>query len=147
MPFKLQAAPRESDGVLEPSPQHFRGRLVILIGPLGRSQVDQLAAMVIDNGLGHSIGMPTAGSSNTWEWRDTISFENGDPVARYMWTIGHTIRPNGEILEGNAAPPAEFVPMTRENFHHYSDVLIERALAHLRGEPADDAQRTGSATP
>ena len=147
VPFKLQAAPRDADGVLEPPPQHFRGRLVILIGPLGRSQVDQLAAMVIDNGLGHSIGMPTAGSSNTWEWRDTISFENGDPVARYMWTIGHTIRPNGEILEGNAAPPAEFVPMTRENFRHYSDVLIERALAHLRGEPADDARRTGSATP
>ncbi|NNM32862.1 MAG: hypothetical protein HKO53_07330 [Gemmatimonadetes bacterium] len=45
-----------------------------------------------------------------------------------MYDIGHTVRPNGEILEGRAAPVDDFVPLTRDNFAEYYQVLLERAL-------------------
>ena len=94
--------------MLAPANQCFRGKLVCLTGPLGRSQVDQFAAMVIDNNLGHTIGMSTAGTSNTWECMQTLHLGSDPrPFATFMWTIGHTIRPNGEVLEGNPAIPAE----------------------------------------
>ncbi len=132
VPFKLRALPANSDGVLRPASTHFRGRLVCLFGPLGRSQIDQFATMVVDNQLGHSIGMPTGGSSNTWEWSETLRLPNSPvPLVKFMWSIGHTIRPNGEILEGNPASPAEYVPVTRTNFPHYHGELIRRALRYL----------------
>ena len=55
-----------------------------------------------------------------------------------MWSIGHTVRPNGEILEGNPAPVDEWIPLTAENFDRYYEVLYDRALAYLaeQGHPA-----------
>ncbi len=41
---------------------------------------------------------------------------DGRPLVGFMWTIGHTIRPNGEVLEGNPAMPEDFIPMTRANY-------------------------------
>jgi hypothetical protein len=132
VPFKLEALPSDSDGMLSPASVHFTGKLVCLFGPLGRSQVDQFAAMVIDNSIGHSIGMATAGTSNSWQWEETLRFpRSGRPVARFMWSIGHTIRPNGEILEGNPPQLAEPLPMTRDNYRTYYGNLVSRALAHL----------------
>ncbi len=131
IPFKL-ALPAESDGIMQPAPRHFTGRLVFLFGPLGRSQIDQIAAMVVDNGLGHTIGMPTAGTSNSWEYSEVLNLgATGRPVARFEWAIGHTLRPNGEVLEGNPAPVAELVPLTRDNYATYQDELVSRALKHL----------------
>lgn len=63
VPFKLSALPRTSDGMLKPAPVHFTGRLVAILCPFGRSQVDQWAAMFIDNELGHSIGMAKAAAA------------------------------------------------------------------------------------
>ena len=54
-----------------------------------------------------------------------------EPVVAYMWSIGHTIRPNGEVLEGNPADVDESVPQTRENFRDYYPLLLSRALEHL----------------
>jgi len=131
-PFKCRLLPPGSTGLLEPAPTHFRGALVCLLGPLGRSQVDQVAAMVVDNDLGHTIGMATAGTSNTWEWEEVLTFPGTErPLARFMWSIGHTLRPNGEVLEGNPALPRERLPLTRENYGRYHDELVARALAHL----------------
>ena len=48
-----------------------------------------------------------------------------------MWSIGHTIRPNGDVLEGNPAPMDDFIPQTAANYLHYRDLLVERALRHL----------------
>jgi len=146
VPFKLAELPKDSDGIMQPAPVHFRGGLVCMFGPHGGSHLDQFAAMVIDNDLGHTIGLPAGGYSNTWEWTETLRFaRTGAAVASYMWNIGHTLRPTGEILEGNPALPREIVPVTRDNFSKYYDDVLRRALAHLE-EPrgSSGAARGGS---
>ena len=45
--------------------------------------------------------------------------------------MGHTLRPNGEILEGNPPMPDTYIPLTRENFRTYHQILLEAALAGL----------------
>lgn len=132
VPFKLAHLPKYSDGIVKPAPVHFRGRLVCLFGPFGGSHLDQFAAIVADNDLGHSIGMPTGGYSNTWEWEETLVLPSSQkPVVRFMWNIGHTVRPNGQILEGEAAAIQEPLPQTRDNYGQYYPLLMERAFRHL----------------
>jgi hypothetical protein len=132
VPFKSAHAPAYSDGILEPAAVHFRGPLVCWLSPYGGSHLDQFASIVIDNELGHTMGMPAGGYSNTWEHYEVLTFPiSGDPVVQFMWSIGHTIRPNGEILEGNPAMVDEFVPVTRENYGSYHEMLLGRTLERL----------------
>ena len=133
-PFKLAHLPRDSGGTLEPAPVHFRGRAVILGGPHGGSHLDQFVSMFADNGLATVIGMPTGGYSNTWEHEEVLTFPGSDrPVAEFMWNIGHTLRPNTEILEGNPVVPDVHFPLTRENFRTYDEDLLRLARDALRG--------------
>ena len=91
--------------------------------------------MVVDNQLGWTVGMPTGGYSNTWEYTEDVKFPRSGKLAiRFMWTIGHTIRPNGEILEGNPAAVDQHFPMTRENYSTYRAQLLEMSLKYLAGE-------------
>jgi hypothetical protein len=134
VPFKLAHLPADSDGVVKPAPVHFSGPLVCFFGPGGGSHLDQFAATIVDNELGHTIGMPTGGFSNTWEWSEVLRMPGTDrPLVEFMWSIGHTIRPNGEILEGNPAEVAERLPPTAANYSQYHALLLERAYAHLDG--------------
>ncbi len=104
VPFKLAHLPKYSDGIIQPADVHFRGPMVCLLGPHGGSHLDQFVSIVVDNGLAHTMGMPVGGYSNTWEWEEVLTFPiSKKPIVQYMWSIGHTIRPNGEILEGNPA--------------------------------------------
>lgn len=129
VPFKLAHLPKDSDGMLEPASVRFRGPLVLLLGPQGGSHLDQFAAQVVDNDLGVSIGMPSGGYSNTWEWEEVLSLPgSGRPLVRFMYDIGHTIRPNGEILEGRAVPVDHWIPLTRHNVEEYYGLLLDRAL-------------------
>lgn len=133
-PFKLAHLPRDSDGILHPAPVHFSGPIAIIGGPRGGSHLDQFVSMFADNDLAFTIGMPTAGYSNTWEAEETLVFpETGQPIVQFMWNVGHTLRPNGEILEGNAVRPEVYVPLTRENFRTYHRDLLEAALRRLSG--------------
>ena len=117
VPFKLAHAPKFSDGIITPATVHFSGNMVCLLGPHGGSHLDQFAAIAVDNDLCHTIGMQTGGYSNTWEWAEEVAFPTtGEPVIGFMWSVGQTIRPNGEILEGNPAAIAEEIPLTHENF-------------------------------
>jgi len=144
VPFKLAHAPKGSDGVLQPAPVHFRGPLVVLSGPNGGSHLDQFMSIVADNDLGHIIGMPAGGYSNTWEWTEVLSFPGtNQPVLSFMWSIGHTIRPNGEVLEGNPAPVDEWVPLTARNAGSYYEILLSRAWRYLEsvGHPVSDPAR------
>jgi hypothetical protein len=132
VPFKLAHAPKDSDGVLPPAPVHFNGPLVIVSGPKGGSHLDQFNAIVVDNGLGFVVGMTAGGYSNTWEWEEILTFPGTDqPVVGFMWDIGHTIRPNGEVLEGNPAAVDAWVPLTADNTLEYYDVLYEQVLGYL----------------
>lgn len=133
VPFKLYHLPKDSDGVLQPAPVHFSGRIAIVNARTrGGSQLDHFTAMFVDNGLATFVGVPTAGFSNTWEGIETLYFPGtSQPVARFMWSLGHTFRPNGEILEGNPAQPDVYMPVTRENFQDYYKLLVERAIASL----------------
>lgn len=132
VPFKLADLPADSDGVLKPAAVHFDGPLVAFFGPGGGSHLDQFAAMIEDNDLGYTIGMSTGGFSNTWEWTETVTMPGTKrPLVDFMWSIGQTIRPNGDVLEGNPAAIDEFVPPTAENWPTYHAVLLERAYAYL----------------
>lgn len=138
VPFKLQTLPADSDGIVQPAPVHFEGPLVAFFGPQGGSHLDQFAAMIIDNRLGHTIGLPTGGYSNTWEWTETVELPGeGRPLVDFMWSIGQTIRPNGEVLEGNPAQVGDRFPPTAENHERYHALLLERAYAWLDGRPPD----------
>jgi hypothetical protein len=132
VPFKSAHAPKDSDGILQPAPVHFRGPLVVLSGPNGGSHLDQFISIVGDNQLGPIIGMPPGGYSNTWEWEQILTYPGTDqPVVGFMWNIGHTIRPNGEILEGNPAQVTHPLPLTAGNAGEYYDILLAEALRYL----------------
>jgi hypothetical protein len=134
--FKNQSLPTTSDGYLYPAKEHFTGPMVLLTAPFSCSGTDQFAAMFIDNGLGLSVGMPQGGCSNTWEWDEVLKLpSSGKPVARFNWSAGHSIRPNGEVLEGNPAWPRVFVPLTRDNYSQYYELMLKHALSYI------DAQR------
>ena len=131
-PFKLRNFPRGSDGLMQPAEERFTGNKVMLFFPWGGSNLDQFASMVEDNpetGI-HTIGMTMGGYSNTWEWGETLEVPGVGPID-FEWDIGHTIRPNGEVLEGNPSLAAEWIPFTRDNFDHYFELLMTRALDHL----------------
>lgn len=132
-PFKLAHLPRDSGGILQPAPVHFRGRTVILGGPHGGSHLDQFVSMFAGSDLATIIGMPTGGYSNTWEHEEVLVFPGTDrPVVEFMWNIGHTLRPDTAILEGNPVLPDVLIPLTRENFRDYDRELLDRAKDALR---------------
>ena len=138
VPFKLAHAPRDSDGILEPAAVHFRGPFGVISGPHGGSHLDQFVSIVVDNGLGPVVGMPPGGYSNTWEWDEVLTFPGTDrPVVGFMWNIGHTIRPNGEIAEGNPADVDEWMPLTPENVTTYYADMLARVLELMGVEGAE----------
>jgi hypothetical protein len=57
-----------------------------------------------------------------------------------MWSIGHTIRPNGEVLEGNPAEVDEYIPLTRDNYSNYRALLLEKALEYLNHKSPERAK-------
>lgn len=139
VPFKSAHLPKDSDGILQPAPVHFRGPIAILDGPRGGSHLDQFVSMFADNGLARTVGMPAGGYSNTWEASEVVTMggdPDGPPVAEFMWNIGHTLRPTGEILEGNAVMPELYLPLTRENFRTYHQELFDAAMRLLSTRPA-----------
>ena len=116
-----------------PSETHFNGKMVVLFSPRSGSQIDQMAAILKDNQLAYSIGMATGGFSNTWEWMEPIINPNtGNKVCDFMWNIGHTIRPNGYILEGNPAEVDYYLPPTKGNYLYYKNILIEKSVEYLQ---------------
>jgi hypothetical protein len=132
VPFKLQFEGKDEDGILDPHETRFTGNAVLLTGPEAGSQLDQFTAMWIDNGLGLSMGMPSGGYSNTWEWFEPATFpDDGSYVVWFAYSIGHTIRPNGEVLEGNPARPLIHYPLTEANFRTYFGDLFAAALSSL----------------
>ena len=132
VPFKCAHAPHHSDGILQPQDVHFTGKMVCLFSPWGGSHLDQFSSIVADNDLAHTIGMQTGGYSNTWEAEKVIRLlDSGKPLVKFMWSIGHTISPNGEIVEGNAAPIDEYIPQTRENEESYFELLLDKSHRFL----------------
>lgn len=137
IPFKLAHLPRHSDGVIDPAPVHFTGGLTVWLGPKGGSHLDQFAVQVVDNDLGHVMGMPAGGYSNTWEYSEVLRFPTtGRPIVGYQWSMGHSIRPNGQITQYNPAQVHEPVPQTRENYFEYHARLLARTLERLGLDPA-----------
>ncbi len=129
VPFKLAHAPRDSDGILMPAAVHFRGPFGIVSGPSGGSHLDQFVSIVVDNGLGPVVGMPPGGYSNTWEWDEVLTFPGTEqPVVGFMWNIGHTIRPNGEIAEGNPVAVDAWLPLTADNVTTYYADMLARVM-------------------
>ena len=133
VPFKLAHLPKDSDGILQPAPDHFSGKVAIINARTwGGSHLDQFMAMFADNDLATFIGVHTGGYSNTWEGdEDLVLPETGRPLVTFQWSIGHTIRPNGEVLDGNPAMPNNYIALTRHNFQGYHRLLLDTAIAVL----------------
>ena len=138
-PFKLQYGDEFTDGVFHTitnESQRFSGNVVAIFSSMGGSNLDQMSAMMIQNGVAYSIGNPTGGYSNTWEWDETLRYEsNNQSVIEYIWNIGHTLRPDGQVLEGNPVDVDEMISMSSTNFNNYFDDLITRAENHLANPP------------
>ena len=131
-PSNLAPAPKDSDAVPNPAAVHFRGGFAVLSGPSGGSHLDQFNAIVKDNALGPIVGMPAGGYSNTWEWEEVLTMPGSDrPVVGFMYDIGHTIRPNGEVLEGNPALVDAWIPLTAASARDYYPSLLSAALSRL----------------
>jgi hypothetical protein len=129
----------------------FSGEVAIINARTwGGSHLDQFMAMYVDNDLATFIGVPAGGFSNTWEGDEVLHFaDTGRPVVAFQWSIGHTIRPNDEILEGNPAQPDEYIPLTRDNFQGYHQILFSRAIGTLNPSippPPDPAAQPGPST-
>lgn len=132
VPFKSAHAPRGSDGVLPPAAVHFRGPFAVISGPDGGSHLDQFVHQVVDNELGPVVGMAPGGYSNTWEWEEVVTLPgDGRPLVRFMWNIGHTITPAGEIAEGNPATIDVEIPLGAHNVREYYATLLDAALRAL----------------
>ena len=135
-PFKCAHLPYYSDWIMQPAEKHFTGRMVVFFGPRGGSHLTQFAAMINDNDLGYTMGMQDGGYSNTWEWTEVLKFPGTNkPVVSFMWDIGHTIRPNGQIAEGNPSMVDEYVPVTRDNYLTYKRDLLNKARSYLSKQP------------
>jgi hypothetical protein len=132
VPFKGAHAPKWADGILDPAPVHFRGELTVWMSSHSGSHKDQFASQIADNDLGHMMGMPAGGFSNTWQTTEVLRFPTtGQPIVEYMWSMGHSIRPNREILQYNPAPVDEYIPQTRDNYFEYHPELLRRTLERL----------------
>ena len=95
-------------------------------------QSREFVSMFADNDMAYVVGMPTGGYSNTWEAEEVLHLPGTEqPLVRFMWNVGHTLRPNGEILEGNPVWPDRYIPLTRDNFDRYHQILLEAALEQL----------------
>lgn len=141
--FKNQFLSTSSDGFLYPAKEHFKGPMVLLTSPFSCSGADQFAAMFIENNLGLSVGMPEGGCSNTWEWTETLKFPiSGKPVVNFSWTVGHSIGPASQIVEGNSARPKVELPLTRDNFLNYYEILLNHADRYI-----ERVRATGASEP
>lgn len=132
VPFKGAHLPKWADGIIDPADVHFRGEMTVWLAPWSGSHLDQFASQVVDNDLAHVMGMSSGGFSNTWQTTETLRFPtNGRPIVDYQWSLGHSLRPNGEILQYNPAEVHEYIPQTRENFLDYHADLLRRTLDRL----------------
>ncbi|MBT6156538.1 MAG: hypothetical protein HOH82_17935, partial [Planctomycetaceae bacterium] len=78
-------------------------------------------------------------------WHEPVVLPGtGRRIAEMMWSLGNVIRPNGEVLEGNAPRPAEYVPLTRANHRQYLDELVNRACRWLQQDTANRNTEIGS---
>ncbi len=131
VPFK-GVQPVWGDRFINPADRHFTGGLTVWLNPQGGSHLDQFASQVVDNNIGHLMGMPTGGFSNSWQTSETLRFPTNDkPIVDYQWSMGHSIRPNDEILQYNPAQPHEYVPVTRDNYFDYHPMMLERTLERI----------------
>ena len=119
VPFKLAHLPKDSDGILQPAPVHFRGQVAIINGSIwGGSHLDQFVAMFADNDLAVIVvECPQEGSATPGNTKKSFTCRvRSVPWWNSCGALGHTIRPNGEVLEGNPAQPDIYIPLTRHNF-------------------------------
>ncbi len=84
-----------------------------------------------------TLAVPQAGAdSSTCE----------DRTALFDCLLTKTIRPNGEILEGNPAQVDNNIPLTRDNYKRYHPILLkngpsntlDRRVMHVCGKPVEN---------
>ena len=101
---------------------HYRGPLVVLIGPSTASAAEITAAAVQDHQRGKLIGRTTNGSVVAAQW-----FELPDG-GKMMIPVSDFVRSNGRRVEGMGVEPDIWILPTLEDVRSGRDPALERAL-------------------
>lgn len=133
-PHKMSYMHKDADGILNPHFECFKGDMVGFFNSASGSQLDQTFSMLADNDIAHTIGMSPGGFSKTWQFNQVYYLgKDKKPVVQITHTLGQTIRPNGECIEGNPPFVKEYIAETRDNYIGRYDMLLERAFVYLDG--------------
>jgi carboxyl-terminal processing protease len=106
---------------------HYRGPLVVLIGPSTASAAEITAAAVQDHARGKLVGRTTNGSVVPGQW-----FELPDG-GKMMIPVSDFIRSNGRRIEGAGVEPDVWVLPTLADVRAGRDPALERALLEISG--------------
>ena len=105
---------------------HYRGPLVVLIGPRTASAAEITAAAIQDQGRGKLIGRTTNGSVVPGQWFD---LPDG---GKMMIPVSDFVRINGRRIEGAGVEPDIWILPTLDDVRAGRDPTLERAVEELR---------------
>jgi carboxyl-terminal processing protease len=111
---------------INPRPEIFRGKLVILVDEMTGSTSEIFAGGLKDIGRAHIIGRRTAGAALPSVFE---KLPNGDG---FQYAIANYVSEGGKPLEGIGVIPDEEVKLTREELLAGHDPALEAALAYIR---------------
>ena len=109
-------------GVVEPSPNAFRGRVILLVDGGCVSACEELVEPFKDSGRGVIVGETTEGSSGVPYVYD---FHNGMTLAI---SVKRLYFPDGSEFEGVGIKPDVEVHLTIESLKSGHDAILEKAL-------------------
>jgi len=120
--FQCNARTCQTEFLVRPARARPPLPVALLIGPTCMSGCDQFAAMFADNSVGPVLGQPTRGASAPFRLPWPLPLANGTSASVTL-NVGQTLRPNGEVLEGNPVKPTAFVEP--------APTMLEAALERL----------------
>jgi hypothetical protein len=101
----------------------FVGPTTLLTGPDCASSCDDFVAVLHDNKLARSVGMPTHGADSPVRVPLALKLADGTSVTLQL-TIGVNQRPGGQIVEGDPTPVDVPLYTTASNATGYLDAVL-----------------------
>ena len=122
MAFECSTAGCSSPADIEgkPSGSGLRYETALLTGPYCVSSCDQFVAAFADNAMGEVVGLPGCGASAPFRGRRKFNLADGETFSITLNT-GLTLRPNGEVLEGNPPVPTRLMYPRRNGLREALD--------------------------
>jgi C-terminal processing protease CtpA/Prc len=108
--------------------KHYRGPLVVLVGPSTGSAAEITAAAVQDQKRGKLIGRTTNGAVVPGQW---FNLPDGGQM---MVPVSDFVRADGRRIEGAGVVPDIWILPSLADIRAGRDPLLERALGELKAE-------------